>query len=238
MVDEANSEPDTAEAIDHSTPGGVPVLAVCGGSGAGKTYLVRQLEQRCEAAGLSVAQVSFDAYYFDLQHLTTAQRSAVNFDHPDSLDGDLFAQHVRRLAAGHSASIPLYDFATHTRTGECVTVGPADVVVLDGILLYAFEAVRSSIDVSVYLDVPAGLRLDRRVARDTVERGRDVADVERQWREFVEPMHQRFVEPFAADADHVVHYGEDRDELLDLLLHRVTSFRAGASSVLADSADA
>ena len=144
---------------------------MCGGSGAGKTYLVRQVQSRCAAIGMRVAHVSFDAYYHDLQHLTPAERSAMNFDHPDSLDGELFAVHVSRLATGEPIEVPLYDFSTHARTADTTVVGPADIVVLDGILLYAFESVRAGIDLSVYLDVPAGLRLDRRVARDTVERG-------------------------------------------------------------------
>ncbi len=235
MVEEANSEPEASEGADRSTPRRAPVLGVCGGSGAGKTYLVRQIQSRCAAIGMRAAQVSFDAYYHDLQHLTPAQRSTVNFDHPDSLDGDLFARHVNRLATGEPIQVPLYDFSTHTRTADTASVGPADVIVLDGILLYAFESVRAGIDLSIYLDVPAGLRLDRRVARDTVERGRDVADVERQWKEFVEPMHAQFVEPFATSADVVVRYGEDRNDLLDHLMSRLLSLATDSASALAES---
>ncbi len=235
MVEEANSEPVASESADGSTLRRVPVLGVCGGSGAGKTYLVRQIQRHCAAVGWRVAQVSFDAYYRDLQHLTPVQRSAVNFDHPDSLDGDLFTHHVSRLATGEPVEVPLYDFANHTRTDETAPVGPADVIVLDGILLYAFESVRTAIDLSVYLDVPADLRLDRRVARDTVERGRDVADVERQWREFVEPMHAQFVEPFASDADVVVGYADDRDELLEHLMNRLWSLATDHTRAYAEA---
>jgi uridine kinase len=235
VVDEVNSEPGVSEGADRSTPRRAPVLGVCGGSGAGKTYLVRQIQSRCAAIGMRVAHVSFDAYYHDLQHLTPAQRSAMNFDHPDSLDGELFAVHVSRLATGEPIEVPLYDFSTHARTADTTVVGPADIVVLDGILLYAFESVRAGIDLSVYLDVPAGLRLDRRVARDTVERGRDVADVERQWKEFVEPMHAQFVEPFATSADVVVRYGDDRNELLDHVMSRLLSLATNRDSALAES---
>jgi len=236
VVDEWIPEPVRAEYVDLTSPRIVPVIGVCGGSGAGKTHLVRQLNERCAAVGLRVAHVSFDAYYHDLNHLTTEQRRAVNFDHPDSLDGELFAHHIHRLAIGGAADVPLYDFATHSRTGETHSVGPADVLVVDGILLLAFEGIRSSLDLSVYLDVPVDLRLDRRVARDTIERGREVAAVERQWREFVDPMHAQFVEPHAADADLLVHYGDDRELLLDRLMsHIPAGTHAGsAGSMFAD----
>lgn len=237
MVQEASPGPDGDIDIELRSRPPARVLGVCGGSGAGKTFLVRQLHERTAAAGIALAHVSFDAYYHDLSHLSAAERSAVNFDHPDSLDSELFVAHLEALAAGEAVEVPCYDFATHTRTGRTERVGPADAVVVEGILLLTFAAVREVLDVAVYLDVPADLRLDRRMARDTVERGRDVADVERQWREFVEPMHATMVAPHAASADMVVGYGDDRDMLLDQLVDRLAPHGARRAGLLADPVD-
>ena len=234
MIDEVI--PDSSQAASNRLVPSkfTPVLGVCGGSGSGKSYLVRQLDERCAERNLTLTHVSFDAYYHDLQHLTKAERALANFDHPDSLDGKLFVEHVVRLANGEAVDVPTYDFANHSRTGQTETVGPADVVIVDGILLFAFPAVRAAIDISIYLDVPADLRLDRRVARDTVERGRDVADVERQWREFVEPMHKEHVEAHADSADLIVGYGDDREALLDQLMHAVSKADVSESAVGTD----
>lgn len=195
------------------------VLGICGGSGAGKTYLVNQIVARCERDGATTAVVSFDAYYRDLAHLTRDERSAVNFDHPASLDVELFVEHLALLAAGDVVDIPVYDFANHTRrTDVTAEAGPADLVVTDGILLLAFAAIRERLDTSVFLDCPPDVRLDRRIARDTVERGRAVYDVERQWTDTVAPMHDEFVGPYAETADVVVPFEHDRHSLLDELL--------------------
>lgn len=193
----------------------VLVWGICGGSGAGKTYLVNQLLATFDG---TVAVVSFDSYYHDHSHLTPEERSQVNWDHPDSLDNELFVQHLQILQAGGSVEVPTYDFATHTRAPLTVTAGPADLIIVEGILLFTFEEVRELVDLSIYLDVPPDVRLDRRVARDTVERGRDVADVERQWSQFVEPMHEQFVAPFATQADIYAPFGHNREALLEKLL--------------------
>jgi len=185
---------------------------ICGGSGAGKTYLVNQVVRQ---ARHDVAVVPFDAYYHDLADLTRDERAAMNFDHPDSLDVELFVLHLMQLAAGEPAEVPVYDFANHTRTGETITVEPAELVVTEGILLFSFPAVLAQLDLAIYLEAPAGVRLDRRVARDTVERGRFVGDVERQWAETVAPMHDQFVAPHADNADLTVPFGHERDVLLE-----------------------
>ncbi len=193
----------------------VPVWGICGGSGAGKTYLVNQVLAKFDGA---VSVVSFDSYYHDHSHLTPEQRSQVNWDHPDSLDDQLFVKQLRILQSGGTVEVPTYDFSTHTRAAVTNTAGPADLVIVEGILLFTIEEVRELVDTSVYLDVPPDVRHDRRIARDTVERGRDVADVERQWRQFVEPMHEQFVAPFATQADIYAPFGHNREALLEKLL--------------------
>jgi len=180
----------------------VVVLGICGGSGSGKSTLATACT---DAFGeFDVAVLPFDAYYRDLAHLSHGQRMAVNFDHPDSLDIELFAAHLDALRAGQAVGVPVYDFASHTRTGESITIEPSPVVVAEGILLLCVEMISSRLDYSVFLDVPEPIRFERRLARDTVERGRDAADVARQFAESVAPMHDEFVQPCGGSADAVL----------------------------------
>jgi len=178
------------------------IVGVCGGSGAGKTTLVNELI-RCLGEDRT-SPVAFDSYYRDLSHITMAERTQVNYDHPDSLDHELFTEHLRELRRGRPVEIPEYDFATHTRTGGATVVQPTETVVLDGILLLHFRALRDLIDLAVFIDVDEKVRLKRRVQRDVRERGRNADDVQRQFRATVAPMHDRFVAPSAQHADRVV----------------------------------
>ncbi len=190
------------------------VWGICGGSGSGKGYLTAQLLERL---GDDCTVISFDSYYRDLGHLTFEQRCEVNFDHPDSLDGDLLAAHLQALQQGRSVDIPVYDFSRHHRTGETETVDPCRVIVVEGILLMAFPGIAAQLTLSVYLDVPAAVRLERRVERDVAERGRDEQTVRQNFADVVAPMHDRFVAPKGAHADIVVNYGDDRCDLLTRL---------------------
>ncbi len=193
------------------------VWGICGGSGSGKSYLTTQLIERF---GDDCAVISFDSYYHDLRQMTFEQRCKVNFDHPDSLDGDLMAAHLQALKQGRSVDIPVYDFSQHLRTGETETVNPCRVIVVEGILLMAFPGIAAQLTLSVYLDVPASVRLERRVERDVAERGRDEQTVRQNFADVVGPMHDRFVAPNGANADIVVNYGDDRDALLAILFER------------------
>ena len=180
----------------------VVILGICGGSGSGKSTLATAM---VDAVGDdSVTVVPFDAYYRDLGHLTMAQRAQVNFDHPSSLDVELFAAHLDALRMGQSIGVPEYDFATHTRTGDHTVCDPRPLVIAEGILLLSEPAIRERLDVCVFLDVPEPVRFERRLARDTVERGREPDDVRRQFAASVAPMHDQFVQPHGITAD-VVH---------------------------------
>jgi len=178
------------------------VVGLAGGSCSGKSTLARALVAGLESRGCAV--LSFDAYYRPLGHLPLAERHRCNFDHPDSLDAELFSEQLRQLAAGRAVDQPLYDFATHSRRAEVRPVEPAPVVLAEGILLLTFASIRSQVDFSVFLDVPEDLRLQRRIARDARERGRSEASVRRQFDESVAPMHGEWVQPSAAFADQVV----------------------------------
>jgi len=196
------------------------VVGVVGGSGAGKTTLVRGLVDRL---GSDASVLWFDEYYHDLVHLDPAERAVVNFDHPDSLDVDLLVTHLTTLLAGRPAEVPVYDFSTHTRTGGTRRVEPGPVVVVDGILVLAFPAIRERLDVSVFVEAPAEVRLTRRLDRDVRERGRTPESVRAQFAATVAPMHEAFVSPCRTFADLVLDGQGDLSANLDLILDRLAA---------------
>lgn len=177
-----------------------PVLiGVAGGSGSGKSTLCRMLAKN--ANGVVVVEV--DAYYLDRRHVAQNERSGINYDEPAAFDVALLVDHLGRLGQGVDIFKPQYSFETHTRTGtEFLAAGP--LVVVEGLLALWWEEVRTLCDFTVFLDVPADLRVLRRLRRDLAERGRTVDSVMGQYLESVRPMHERYVEPTRAYADLVV----------------------------------
>ena len=201
------------------------VLGLAGGSGAGKTTLVDGLTSRL---GDDASVLWYDEYYHDLAHLPVERRAIVNYDHPDSLDDALLVDHLDGLLAGRPVDVPIYDFATHTRTGRTRRVEPRPVVVVDGILVLAVPALRRRLDLAVFVDAPAEIRLARRMDRDVRERGRTAAMVQSQFEATVAPMHEAFVEPSAIHADlHVDGTGDmvaNLDTLMDAVEHLHSSY--------------
>lgn len=173
--------------------------------------------------------LSFDAYYHDQSHLPMAERALVNYDHPDSLDVGLMAAHLRALRAGSSIGVPGYDFATYRRTGDVELVEPAELVLVEGILLFAFADLWELLDYRVFRNCPEPVRFERRLTRDTTERGRTVASVKAQLAASVKPMHDRYVEPHAVAADFVTEHGDDLDDVTARLLAELT-LRVGAAA--------
>ena len=200
------------------------VLGLAGGSGAGKTTLVEGLTSRLRG---EVSVLWFDEYYHDLVHLSPDQRATVNFDHPDSLDEELLIEHLDGLLAGRPVDVPVYDFATHTRTGRTRRVEPRPVVVVDGILVLAVPDLRSRLDLAVFVDAPAEVRLARRMYRDVRERGRTTASVRAQFEATVAPMHEAFVDPSAEHADLRLDGTGDLDANLDVLADAVDRLHVG-----------
>jgi uridine kinase len=143
----------------------------------------------------------FDAYYRDHADLTPAERAELNYDHPDSLDIDLFSDHLTQLSNGETIDCPVYDFATHTRLPDTRRIEPAPVVVVDGILLLSDERLVPQFDMRIFRQCPEDVRLDRRIERDVMYRGRTEASVRRQFAATVKPMHDHFVAPSAQHAD-------------------------------------
>ncbi len=181
------------------------MIGIAGGSGSGKTTIAHAL---MDVIGTDrVAHLSHDAYYRDLAHLSPEARSKVNFDHPDSLETELLAEHLRALRAGHAVDVPVYDFTVHTRRPETVRVESRHVILLEGILIFTDAGLRDLIDLKIFVDTAPDLRLIRRLDRDLRDRGRDVDSVLAQYQATVRPMHVEFVEPSKRHADLIIPEG-------------------------------
>lgn len=213
-------------AADDTTSGPPPnvVLGVAGGSGSGKTSVVDRIID--EVGAERVAVLRHDRYYHDLRDLPAEDRLAVNVDHPSSFDDELFVDHVRALVRGEAVDSPRYDYATFTRQDGQDRVAPRPVILVEGILLFASASIRELIDVKVYVDADADLRLLRRIRRDVLERGRTVEDVLAQYERTVQPMHLEFVEPSKRWADVIVPRGVENVVGVDLVTSRVESLLA------------
>lgn len=201
------------------------VLGVAGGSGSGKTSVVDRIV--AEVGAERVAVLRHDRYYHDLGHLPAQERLGMNVDHPAAFDDELFVDHVRSLVAGEPVDTPRYDYATFTRVDGRDRVDPRPVVLIEGILLFASARIRELVDVKVYVDADADLRLLRRLRRDVLQRGRTVEDVLDQYERTVQPMHLEFVEPSKRWADIIVPRGVENVVGVDLVTSRVAALLAG-----------
>lgn len=195
------------------------ILGIAGGSGSGKTTIALRIADALAPA--RVACVDMDAYYRHRPELTLDERRRLNWDHPDALDFGHFAADLDALARGEAVDKPIYDYATHLRRSEVERVGPADVVIVDGILLFTEPAIRARLDVKAFVDADADERLIRRLNRDVAERGRPLDEVVTQYLTTVKPMHLQFVEPSKRYADIIVPRGGDNTIAIDLLVAMV-----------------
>jgi uridine kinase len=176
------------------------IIGVSGGSGSGKTTFARLLAQA--RAGCVI--LSQDHYYIDQSAHFRGDGENVNFDHPDAIDFPLLAQHLAMLKQGAAVEVPNYDFVTHTRKRETEHFKPYPVIVLDGTLILSQPAIREHLDASIFIDAPEAIRLERRIHRDTTERGRTLEGIMKQFTRQVKPMHDQFVEPSKTHANHVI----------------------------------
>ena len=196
----------------------VRVVGIAGGSCAGKTTLARALAERL---GDAVTYLAFDEYYRDHGHLTIEERALVNYDNLDSLDHELFLQHLDDLVAGRPVEVPVYDFATHCRTDQTRTLEPRALVVADGILLFAVSGISERLNLSIFVDAPEELRLARRIYRDIRERGRTAESVQAQFAATVAPSHRLFVQPYREGSDLVVTGEGDPRPVVDEIIARL-----------------
>jgi len=200
------------------------VIGVAGGSGSGKTTVVRRIVDALGDARVTVLE--HDRYYRDRNDLRLEERAALNYDHPDSLETDLMVAHVNALRAGRNVEVPVYDFARHARTAETETVVPGRAIIVEGILIYTDAALRALMDVKVFVDTDDDTRFIRRLQRDIAERGRTVQSVIDQYLGTVKPMHLEFVEPSKRYADIIVPLGGHNTVAIDMLLTLIRSLTA------------
>ncbi len=200
------------------------VIGICGGTGSGKTTVTDRLSRALSNDGVVVLQQ--DHYYKDLSHLSVAERARCNFDHPSALDTGLFIEHIRSLRGGRAIERPVYDFTQHRRAPETVKVQARPAILVEGILIFENEALRNLMDLKIFVDTDADLRLIRRLVRDIRERGRTLESVVQQYQETVRPMHLEFVEPSKRYADIIIPEGGHNEVGVALVIQKVRALLA------------
>ena len=194
------------------------VIGIAGGTGSGKTTLMKNIINRF---GDVVTVLSHDNYYRRHDELTYEERCKINYDEPAALETDLMAYHLDLLRKGESIECPVYDFTQHNRSDETITVIPKSVIIVEGILIFENEPLRELMDIKIFVDTDADVRLCRRIKRDVNKRGRTLESVLTQYQETVKPMHEKYVEPSKKYADLVVPEGGKNLVALDMIMGRI-----------------
>ena len=194
------------------------VLGIAGGTGSGKTTLVKKL---VEVFGDEVCVVSHDNYYRRLDELTYEQRCLINYDEPAAFENDLMARHLDCLRQGSHVECPVYDFTVHNRSNQTVVIPAKRVILVEGILIFADEELRRRMDIRIFVDTDADIRLCRRIKRDVNKRARSLESVLTQYQQTVKPMHEKYVEPSKKYADLVVPEGGKNMVALDMITQRI-----------------
>ncbi len=194
------------------------VIGIAGGTGSGKTTLTRKLKERF---GPDVSVVYHDNYYKKHVGMTYEQRAALNYDHPDAFDTALMIEHLDALRRGEAVQCPVYDYSIHNRSEQTVEIAPTKVILVEGILIFENKALRDRMDIKIFVDTDADVRILRRILRDVKERGRSLDSVVSQYLTTVKPMHQQFVQPSRQFADIVVLEGGHNLVALDMIVERI-----------------
>ena len=195
------------------------LIGIAGGTGSGKTTLADKLVQNFGDDEVSI--IRHDNYYKRHDELPYEERVHLNYDHPDAFDTPLLLEHIRELKAGHSIEVPVYDYTVHNRSDETIIVNPAPVIVLEGILIFAEPKLCEQMDIKVFVDTDADVRILRRILRDVKERGRALDNIVEQYLTTVKPMHEQFVEPSKRRADIIIPEGGENTVALEMLIERV-----------------
>jgi uridine kinase len=195
------------------------IIGIAGGSGSGKSTVARNVAELLTTT--SVAFIDMDAYYRNFPDISLDERKKLNWDHPDAFDYDLLCAHLDALSKRKPIEKPEYDFVSHLRRADSTRVEPADVVVIDGILLFVDERVRELCDVKVFVDADADIRLIRRIERDTHVRGRPLDEIIEQYLSTVQPMHCEFVEPSKRYADVIVPRGGHNAVAIEMIVAKI-----------------
>ena len=204
----------------------VTVIGVAGGTGSGKSTLVKRLQEAF--ANDDVATLCHDFYYKAHPELTYEERTKLNYDHPDAFDTWLMVEHIKALKEGKAVECPTYSFVEHNRVEETQPVKPSKVIIVDGILIFENEELRDIMDIKVFVDTDADVRLARRILRDVRERGRSMESVISQYTTTVKPMHEQFVEPSKRYADVIIPEGGFNSVAVRMLIHNIRSIIEGA----------
>lgn len=196
----------------------IMMIGIAGGTGSGKTTLTNRLKERF---GADVTVVFHDNYYKRHDDMTYAERALLNYDHPDAFDTDLMIEHIQALRRGETIECPVYDFTVHNRSAETILIRPTKIILIEGILIFQNKTLRDLMDIKIFVDTDADVRILRRILRDVKERGRSLESVVSQYLTTVKPMHEQFVEPSKRTADIIVPEGGQNVVALDLLIQRV-----------------
>lgn len=197
------------------------VIGLAGGSGSGKSTVVRRIVE--SFGGEHVTVLDHDRYYRDHPELGLEARAALNYDHPDALETELMVEHVTALKAGRGVDAPAYDFTNHARAAATRRFEPATALIVEGILVFADKRLRELMDIKIYVDADDDIRFIRRLVRDTTERGRTMQSVIDQYLGTVKPMHLEFVEPTKRYADVIIPQGGHNDVAIDMVLTLIRS---------------
>ena len=205
----------------------VMVIGIAGGTGSGKTTITRRLMQRF---GSDVSVIYHDNYYKAHHNMPYEERAKLNYDQPDAFDTDQLIEAVRALKKGRSVVCPVYDYSIHDRSEKTITVKPAKVVIVEGILIFENKELCSLMDIKVFVDADADVRILRRIVRDVRDRGRSLESVVNQYLSTVKPMHEKYVEPSKRNADIIVPEGGHNRVALELLMERVRAHLEGKTA--------
>ena len=196
----------------------VMVIGIAGGTGSGKTTITKRLMQRF---GNDVSVIYHDNYYKAHHDMPYEERAKLNYDHPNAFDTDLMLRHIRQLKAGKSIQCPVYDYSIHDRTDKTVLIRPTRVIIVEGILIYESLELCKEMDIKIYVDTDADVRILRRIVRDVRDRGRSLDSVIDQYLSTVKPMHEQFVEPSKRRADVIIPQGGHNQVALEMVIERV-----------------
>ncbi len=197
------------------------LIGIAGGTGSGKTSVANAI--LAEFSPSEVVLIQQDSYYHDLKHLHIDERATVNFDHPDAVDFNEMCENLQSLIDGQTVQLPMYNYNTHTRTDDTLTIGNHHIIVLEGILALFDEKIRNMMDIKLYVDTPDDIRIIRRIKRDINKRGRTFESVVEQYYNTVRPMHQQFVEPSKKYADVIIPEGSHNKVAIDIIRTKIVS---------------
>ncbi|MCO4783759.1 MAG: uridine kinase [Candidatus Cloacimonetes bacterium] len=195
------------------------IIGIAGGSASGKTTVTKKILSKLDSA--EIAFFSHDSYYKDISSYDEKDPAKINFDHPNSLDTDLLTEQLKILSSGQAIEQPIYSFSSHKREKQTVTITPAPIIIVEGILIFHSEELRNLMDIKIFVDTDADERLIRRLKRDILERGRELEKVLSRYLDTVKPMHQRFVEPTKVWADLIIPRGGGNLIAINMVVQKI-----------------